>query len=404
MQLILVLFLISSVVSPAAQAQIFDVLVRTPNGKWKIEKKIIDLKEGATGFETDHFKIVNAKSNDALVLEPQEPGFALKAATALYHLEKAYHFYAEELQSVKVRALSQTTVRIELTNRFSELGHFMHDNREPQFNNALSIPAGRGFEGQGIEPWKEEIWFRPVKEISTSDILNSLSEDPMNETIRQIREAIYPMQLENSLRTSIYYLFSPLFPRASFLETMTRQAGTVLLTEGALQVSRLLNRAMLPDSYYLDTVMVPEIIYHEFSHIALSDSLELSHSTPVNEGMADFFAASISKSPKLAQKIKKFSTALGKNGSKKEYFRIEFESLSRANSDFVLGLLWGLRPLLGEDVTPRVVFEARKHLSTQASDIRTGLVRSILLACDAVCFNPTTERLRLLQYFQDRGL
>ena len=38
--------------------------------------------------------------------------------------------------------------------------------------------------------------------------------------------------------------------------------------------------------YKFDSALVPEIIYHEFAHLALSDNLELSHSTPVIEGMA----------------------------------------------------------------------------------------------------------------------
>ncbi len=73
--------------------------------------------------------------------------------------------------------------------------------------------------------------------------------------------------------------------------------------------------------------LVPEIIYHEYAHIALSDSLELTHSTAVIEGMADFFAGKIGGNHKLAMHIKKHNTFSGKNAKRKQQYMAQFETL-----------------------------------------------------------------------------
>ena len=109
-------------------------------------------------------------------------------------------------------------------------------------------------------------------------------------------------------------------------------------------------------------------------------------------------------SEKLAKKIKKFSSGVSKNGKKKQFFRIEFEALGKAQSDFVLSLLWGLREVLGEKETEKLVFGARKFLTTRDSDIRDGLVRALLRSCETTCESPLRDRMKIHQYFQARGL
>jgi hypothetical protein len=185
---------------------------------------------------------------------------------------------------------------------------------------------------------------------------------------------------------------------------IVRQAGTFLLMEGAFQVVKIVDRLIIPQKFYLDSVMVPEIIYHEFSHIAMSDWMAPDVSTPVNEGMADFFAANVAGSPKLAKKIKDFSTSIGKNGKKRQFFNMEYETLAKAQSDFVLSLLWGLRDVVGEQESVKLVFGARKFLTTKDSDIRTGLVGAIFQSCNTACKAPFKDRMILHQYFMDRGL
>src|SRR5690606_31722306 len=82
----------------------------------------------------------------------------------------ARDYFVNEIKSEYVKNLPQITVRIDLTNVFHEIGHFANDNKDPQFNNALTIPEGEGYPAHGIEPWGKEIWFRPSKTISRSEV------------------------------------------------------------------------------------------------------------------------------------------------------------------------------------------------------------------------------------------
>ena len=65
-----------------------------------------------------------------------------------------------------------------------------------------------------------------------------------------------------------------------------RTSGSSLLLELSIWQSNFIEYLFTRKWYKLDSALVPEIIYHEFAHLALSDNLELSHSTPVIEGMA----------------------------------------------------------------------------------------------------------------------
>src|SRR5665647_2012988 len=94
------------------------------------------------------------------------------------------------------------------------------------------------------------------------------------------------------------------------MDSLFRTAGSSLMIEAGYLLIDPITKATSRHWYWLDTALVPEIIYHEYSHAALSDRLVLSHSTAVIEGMADFFAGQIADSPTLAKKIKQHNTCL----------------------------------------------------------------------------------------------
>lgn len=414
-----------------AVSENYDVITRKKNGRIRIAPQALELK-ARDRFESDHFRVSWKKEDHALTLDRivgivdeekkeneksppsedearvtprDEETLRLLAANTLYHAEKARKFFTDVLNSDDVKKLEQVVIRIDLTNRYSEFEHFTHDNYQPQYNNALSIEGGTPRKPKpGLNSWKREMWFRPRKEIPIQEILDRLPEDPANPQIREARKVLYPMQIDLAIRETLYATFQSRLDSPGYINSITRQAGTLLLMEGAFQVLKVVDRAIIPQKFYLDSALVPEIIYHEFSHLALSDSMKPDVSTPVNEGMADFFAASIGDSPKLAKKIQKYSTGVGKNGKKRQSFQLEYESLGKAQSDFVLGLLWGLRNQLGEDIATKTVFGARKFLNTKTSDIREGLVRALLKSCDTTCESPLRDRMLIHQYLQNRGI
>src|SRR5690606_1307067 len=91
-----------------------------------------------------------------------------------------------------------------------------------------------------------------------------------------------------------------LFPQGVDVNSVFRTFGSSLMIELGYQTMDELTYLLGRKYFHLDSALVPEIIYHEYSHVALSDHLVLSHSTAVIEGMADIFAGFIGNTSKLA--------------------------------------------------------------------------------------------------------
>jgi hypothetical protein len=168
--------------------------------------------------------------------------------------------------------------------------------------------------------------------------------------------------------------------------------------EGSKRASHLL----VAKYFYLDTAMIPEIVYHEFSHVALSDHLALSLSTPMLEGLADYFAIRIGETDQIGRGIKKYALSQPKNARNKDLYDPIFETGPFANSDFVLSVLW----LIGKEypeITDELIFRARTKLATESSDIRHDLIRALLDSCKEICPNPRADRMKLREIFEQKG-
>jgi hypothetical protein len=387
------------------------VVTRKANGKAVLKDVTLPGLLNPAFAETLDFKIVDKKSEKALTWANLSQEDRMRAANLLYHLNNAKQVFINRFHSEEVAHLEQVIIRMNLSNSFDSIGHFANDARDPQFNNAHSIPASSSDDQAGIPDapsWNREIWFRPKKEISMRELLSRLPEDPLAATEKSLRQSIYPTLVQQGLGSSLGSIFNgnaAIGP--TLLSTLVRQGGTAIAIEGSFEIMKLVNRIALPRAYYLDTGMVPEIIDHEFSHIALSDYLKPTHATPVVEGMADYFASVISGSPELAKKIKAYSKGVGKDGRKPKTFNIAYDTNGKATSDFVLSVLWGIRDVLGEEAANKLIWETRKRLNTFDSTLREGdssLVNALLRTCDEsrdICPDANTGRLKLLQYFSD---
>ena len=402
---LLVLMLAITAAAFSAETPDYQAVLRTKKGGWKIASvelaKFAGLKDPWI-LESPDFKIVEKKGSTPIDLRTADPDLALRATNVLYHLTIAKNYFLNALHLDSLRSQPQLTIRLEITNSFSNLGHFKNDHLPPEYNNALSIAGGTAIGGSGIAPWGNEIWFRPKKEIPIQEILKHLPEDPMNPTIRGIRSIFYPMEGDLAIRNTLYALFYSTAPLDSWLSEMTREAGTIVLVEGALQLSKIVNRAVIPHSYFIDTSMIPEVIYHEYSHQAMADYINVDAWTPVVEGFADYFAAVISGSPDLAAKIARFNTARHKEGQKTRIFELKNEI--QPTSDFVLSLMWGLRKVFGNDFTNGLMLDTRKEINAPTADIRNGLTSALAHSCDRLSKDPEYDRERLLQYLTSRGL
>ena len=375
-----------------------DVMARNKHFHVKKIKGNLKNLTSNNSFEGLHFKIVHGKSDEAIQFTNEE--LRLKAATVYYHLEKARDYFTDKLNSKYVKSLPQTIIRIEHTNKFNELGHFANDNFEPQFNNALTIPAGIGYEPAGIKPWNTEIWFRPAKKIHLSEIENSQIPIDAKKILKNFRNGVHMSSLQKFL---VDYFVVKIYGQLDLngsIEQFLRTTGSSILLELALSQSNLIQRIITKKWYHLETALIPEIIYHEYSHLALSDGLLLNQSTAVIEGMADFFAGKISNSKELATKVAKYNTYNGKKVNSTQLYQQEFELTSMANTDFLFGLLWQINEVIQDE---NLIYELRNKISTD-SKIRDDLIKGIF---DLIDENPkfTQEiKLKLYRMLYSRGI
>ncbi len=383
-----------------------EALVRSENDQPRKENVVLTNLVSEDSFDGEHFKIVKGKSEQAVKFSA-EKHLTFRAATAYYHLMKARAYFVEKVKSDYVANIPKMTIRIEHTNQFSELGHFAHDNLEPQFNNALTIPAGKGFESRGVKPWDMEIWFRPSKKVHISELrVNGTAQQEFKVLLGQFRDQTR-MQSLNRFLSNVIVAYTkeqqPGAPGPFSQEALIRTVGSTLIIEAGYLLMDPLTNVLARKWYWLDTALIPEIIYHEYAHAALSDHLVLSHSTAIIEGMADFFAGQIANSPKLADKIKKYNTYNGKNAKRKQEYMLQFEMQDYANTDFVFGMLWEMKKIVGDEQGLDFMYELRKKLTTN-SGIRNELVEGILTTCDEKCAMPFSDKIRILKALNLKGL
>lgn len=397
--LVLILLIIGSSLELEAAVIKRRAVVRDDNFKAKIDEVVLpDLISDET-YEGKYFKIVQGKSDEALRLDESED-LQLKAATAYFHLNKARKYFTQVVKSEFVKNLPQLTIRLDLINVFNEVGHFAHENLDPQFNNALTVPAGAGYEPKNIKPWNTEIWFRPSKEIHIRDFKGSVDMGSVKGSLVGFRNQTHMVNLEQFISS---LLWGTINADSSGVSSVMRLVGSSIMVEAVYQSTDFAAEFFSRKIYRLDSALVPEIIYHEFAHVALSDHLELSHSTPVNEGLADYFAGKIANSKKLATKINDYNLFNGKEVRKKQQYRMAFERGDFANTDFVFGLLWNVGTIAGSDIESSFMYSLTKKIDTNVS-IRDGLIGATLETCKEMCKNPLNDRVNLYKLYHSKNL
>lgn len=397
MKTLLIIFIFTF--STLSLAQVFQVVERSEKNKQVFKKVKLTNLLSDNSFDGKYFKVVRGKSSEAISFDADED-LVLKAATTYHHLSKARDYFVNVLDSEYVRKLDKVVIRLELTNQFSELGHFAHDNLDPQFNNALTIPAGQGMSSRQIEPWGHEIWFRPSKRVHLLSLDIKNQDHEFESLAKRFRDQVHMQSFQRFLSQLILTWTNDNY----VLDTQSalRTVGATLFLELAYRSQDTVNYLFTRKWYWLDSALVPEIIYHEYAHVALSDHLELTHSTPIIEGMADYFAGKIARSPTLAKKIKKFNTFNGKDATKNSQYRMQFETNDWANTDFVFGLLWQVGDVVGEN-KDQFMYQLREEISTD-STIRGQLVEGILSTCRSSCDDPFNKRIQLLKLLHQKKL
>lgn len=384
----------------------FTVLLRQENSNRTYYTKV-EMKDLISdhSFDGKYFRVVKSKDSEAVSFNEQDEKTLLKAANVYYHLTKAREYWVDVVGSSEAKSLPKITVRLDIINQFDELGHFANDNRTPQYNNALSIPAGTTPEwvpSDKQDQWGKEIWFRPMKSVLTSE-LGPMGPNPLTQSLEAIEKPLISYTQNQFKHDLMEHVFYPSYAARPLHEDVIRLVGTIALTKIFIQASRHSDRLFIDKYYYLETAMIPEIVYHEYSHIVLSDHLELSHSTPVNEGMADYFAAAMSKKRKVYSKVSGYSNSAPKDTQEKRKYSHWDEANRFATADFTLSVLWDVREALGDEIGDKVVYGARAHLKTSTATISDHLLRAVLLSCEKNCEKPRRDKLKLYRTFTEKG-
>jgi len=401
------IFLVSTLLSLSSVvfSQEFTVFDRRNDSGVTYKKVQLQDLISTDSFDGKYFKIVLGKNAEAIKFNGSKD-LVFKAANAYHHLTQARLFWRDVIKADPRSLDDKLVVRLEITNLYDDLGHFANDNRDPQYNNALSIP--RGESPEFVEPalresWGNEIWFRPKKIVNVQSMAKTLGDNPLTQSLKVIKNPLIDYFEYRFIFRLTEALIAPTGNYSELSDEFVKFLGTIALSMVVINSSQKLDPLFVEKYFYIDSAAVPEIIYHEYAHVILSDSLQMSHSTPVIEGMADYFATALAQNTKMYDHIKGFNLSEPKNVAQKKFYTHWDESNDAANGDFVISLLWQIRGVIGPEVTNKLIYESRKSLSTNSSSISDGLIRSLLENCSKVCRDPMADRLKLLSFFQSRG-
>lgn len=260
----------------------FDVLFRDNKEGYEFRSKKLDNLFCKNTFEGKYFKIVKGTSDEAIAFDNKNEALIKKAANVYYHLSVAREYWVNSLKSEFVKKIPQVIIRLDITNSFSNVRHFKNEELEKNNNNAWSIPEGSEPDFiKNPKKWGKEIWFSPMKQIKTRDLVESKGENPIHESLLLVKDPIVEMSQGSLIYTALSFLKTPSINQSYLLETAVTNLGILAILYGSLEVTKHMDKMFVDKYYYIETAMVPEIIYHEYAHIAMSDHLKTVHSVPV---------------------------------------------------------------------------------------------------------------------------
>jgi hypothetical protein len=394
----------------------FNVVERDKKDGYKLVSKVLEKLHCTNRFEGDHFKIVSGTSDEAISFDHEDKKLLGKAANVYHHLTVARNFWMDDIKSEYVSRLQQITIRLDITNAFSNMRHFKNAEQEKNYNNAWSIPEGETPRFGGVKKsWYKEIWFSPMKKIESRKHLKSEGQNPIHESLILIKDPIVELNTNAIIYLGLNWAKTPGINGSSVLEDAIKRVGTLAVMFAALETTKHMDKWFVNKYYYIETAMVPEIIYHEYAHIAMSDTMKTVHSIPVIEGMADYFAARVAGRRKMYDELKGLANNRAKDLNNKQLYHPYLEGAWNATSDFTLGLLWAgkeefekvnkVRTSKGQDPVVNyddLVFTAHNELN-EFSDIAHGLNGALVNACKEKC-NGLRPGVNTLNYvFENKG-
>lgn len=412
-----------SVLSSVAMAQEsfcpkdFSILERGKGRNYSFQNKTLDKLYCKNSFEGQYFKIVYATEEEAIRFDNKNEAILKKAANVYYHLMVARDFWVNEIKSSYVQDLPQITVRIDITNAYSSTRHYKNEEQIKNYNNAWSVPAGETpkFVKDKLK-WGKEIWFSPMKKLESSKLIESRGDNPIHQSLLLVKEPIVQFSTNALIFQALNLTVASSINTTQLLTDAISRVGTIAIVLGLTEATKYMDKIFISKWHYVDTAMVPEIIYHEYAHIAMSDTMKTVHSVPVIEGMADYFATAIANRRKMYESIKDISQNKHKDAENKSLYHPYLEGEWNATSDYSLSLLWRgrmefekfnkKRASLGHgDLINynQMVFDAHFNLN-ENSTILKDLTSALIEACKRKCENTRAGIDVLHNVFEMKGM
>ena len=395
----------------------FNVLEREKGDNYTMVPKQLERLYCNNTFEGADFKIVESTSEEAIPFDHKDPELLKRAANVYHHLSVAKNFWLSEIKSDYVRKLPQITVRLNITNAFSNTRHYKNEELEKNYNNAWSIPDGESpsFAKEKLK-WGKEIWFSPMKKIEQRKEVKSKGDNPIHQSLILVKDPVIDNQKSALIYQALSLVASPEINQSLVLESALKRLGAIAIMVALIETSKYMDKWFMEKYYYVDTAMIPEIIYHEFAHIAMSDTMKTVHSVPVIEGMADYFAARIATRRKMYDRIEGFSNNNHRDTESRMLYHPYLEGSWNSTSDFTLSLLWKGKtefekanaqrakknqpPLANYD---EIVHNAHFEMN-EDSDIQHGLTGALIKACNKSCNGKRAGVNTLNAVFESKGM
>ncbi len=319
----------------------------------------------------------------------------LRAQTIHYHLNQAYERTLKLGASTRlmdlIGRLTDYQVRFDVTSAYNRITHFIPSKR-PVGNLSLTIDAGK-FQGTS---WPKEIWFyRSIPTQKTAGIYSffqAVSE-------KNFRRALFG---QIAISRSRKWLIS------QHSRSLVELLGWVGLFEGVLPLLTKASKAIKTESW-LDSALIPEVIYHEWTHLLMSPIFGMRSSTSVNEGYANYWSAKISGMNRLLENTpREFARgryARERSGEKRPSYRVEYDDSPafRASGQFVFTLLMEIESVLGPELGMKVNLQALSYLN-ESSEAFYALPDALLKSVRRLSLDSSEQISQVMAVLRGRGL
>jgi hypothetical protein len=317
------------------------------------------------------FIIVKGEAEDAKNLATLEKSEQTRVCNLAYHLKKARSFFINELKAPVDSQKSPLIVRYELNKPFDTYEKYDRSGGDRLGcpagvceNNASTVKPSHFFRNKSIPAWDFEIWFRPMNvkpqpkqtgQLATQDLFES--------SLGVVDTAVVEVTKLSSLGVDPKYIDTSHY---------VSQFKYVLLLTQVVPLFVDFTYSQIPSYFGFDASMIPDIIYHEYSHIATADKLPVNNVYTVLEGLANYFASLITDNDVLYDELDEFAKNLSPikvKENRKYSYNLEVYNNLIGYDPFVYSYLRLLRRDYSEyfpqddiRIFDRLMFELRHHI------------------------------------------